>query len=490
MATSAAEKFLTSDTSTRLRMVKSGEGTDELKKLLGDAAFEEYHKLSREFDENHLSIDSPKNLIFVPGVMGSLLQSRTLGGIWWIDVRTRNRIDQLGLSDDGTQDSSRENDIAPVTSDPMYDPFLQAVLEQPDFGHVIFAYDWRKALVHSSGEFRDLVVRLHSSNGGLPVYIVAHSMGGLMVRAALMNHGAELWPLIGKIVFIGTPHYGSPSIAGYLKNHLWGFDTMALLGLYLSRATLRSLWGVLAMLPAPRGIYPGTRTGDPDPWGTGSSNGSYVHPCSNFDMYDAEQWKLDLPEDQNFKLQRVLDGARDFHLRMWETHQALNQSFRDRMTVIAGAGVKTLFRLAYEPGFFGLWERTEKTTERIPGDRHRDGDGRVPVASAALENVEVRYVNGVHGGLPNIRAVYEDVFRCLRGEAMKLPSTLREALSTHLAAGDESEAPHLDGSSRRLPFSDDPGYWVIDSADAAHLSELNELLAQERLPEFIRVRLL
>ena len=35
---------------------------------------------------------------------------------------------------------------------------------------------------------------------------------------------------------------------------------MALLGLYLDRETFRSLWGVLGMLPAPRGI---TRAREP-----------------------------------------------------------------------------------------------------------------------------------------------------------------------------------------------------------------------------------
>ena len=67
--------------------------------------------------------------------MGSLLQSRTRGGIWWIDMRTRERIDQLGLSPDGTQDAELANDIVPATTDPSYDPFLTAVLEQGDFGH-------------------------------------------------------------------------------------------------------------------------------------------------------------------------------------------------------------------------------------------------------------------------------------------------------------------------------------------------------------------
>ena len=93
----------------------------------------------------------------------------------------------------------------------------------------------------------------------------------MMVRATLLQYGAELWPKLGRIVFIATPHYGATAIAGYLKNHFWGTELMALLGLYLSRETLRSLWGVLGLLPAPLGVYPGTRGDDRTPWTSGSA---------------------------------------------------------------------------------------------------------------------------------------------------------------------------------------------------------------------------
>ena len=60
------------------------------------------------------------------------------------------------------------------------------------------------------------------------------------------------------------------------------------------------------------------------------------------------------------------------------------------MLIIAGVGYKTLFRLTYEPRFFGPWKQMTKVISRVAGDPHREGDGRVPLASAALES---------HGGL-------------------------------------------------------------------------------------------
>jgi pimeloyl-ACP methyl ester carboxylesterase len=480
--------FLAAGVHERLEMARDVGRAASLSAYLGEAAYEDYRRLARKLDTGHLAFGVPKNLIFVPGVMGSLLQSRTRGGIWWIDVRTRDRIDQLRLSPDGQQDADAANDVVPVTSDPSYDAFTTAILGQDGFGHEIFPYDWRKSLTISTRALRDLVLRLHAENGGRDVHLVAHSMGGLMVRATLVDYGPELWCKLGRVVFIGTPHYGSPAIAGYLKNHLWGFDLMSLLGLYLSRETLRSLWGVLGMLPAPRGIYPGTRPNDPEPWRSGDAD-TYIHPCANFDMYRAEEWRLDLSSVQTEQLQKVLDGAAEFHHRMYEAHQALDQTLRDRMTVIAGVGYKTLFRLAYEPRFFGIWERATKITERIRGDRHREGDGRVPLASAELENVLIRYVRGVHGGLPNISAVYEDVFRCLRKEKMRLPASMDEALSMHLAAEEGSEAPHLDATATAIPFTDDPGLWQLDPPEPERLAALRGQVEEERLPEFTRVRL-
>ena len=95
--------FLEAGTEKRLSIARDKAHASALTELLGQQAYAEYWELAKQLDVSHLAIDSPKNLIFLPGVMGSLLQSRSRGGIWWIDVRTRDRIDQLGLSIDGRE---------------------------------------------------------------------------------------------------------------------------------------------------------------------------------------------------------------------------------------------------------------------------------------------------------------------------------------------------------------------------------------------------
>jgi len=480
MSQSKITSFLTASVEERIEMAMDKAIADDLRAYLGEAAYQEYMRLAgdaaKKLTGAHLGVRSPKNLIFVPGVMGSSLKSSTLDDTFWVDVRTRTHINDLRLAADGEQDADENFQVIPGGTDPSYEPFLLAVLGRDDFGHVTFPYDWRKDLRRSSTALRDNIEELYDSNGEKAVHLVAHS----------------IWKKVGQIVFIGTPHYGSPAIGGYLKNHLWGYDLMALLGLYLSRETFRSLWGVLSLLPAPRGLYPGTRENDPQPWKSSDPNDSYPHPCVNFDMYKAESWKLDLSPQQTRELQAALDAAASFHHELYEFHQRLSYELKRKMAVIAGVGYETLFRLEYDTRFFGLWEYTKKETGRIAGNRHREGDGRVPLASAMLEGVrETRYVKGVHGELPMLPQVYEDVFLWLNDMPMKLPATPSGALGQHLAPGKTvSQAPHLTGLMRNNALTGDSGYWNLDAPDPAHMEELKAKLEAEHLPEFIKIRLL
>jgi pimeloyl-ACP methyl ester carboxylesterase len=480
------ESFLTATTAERLGMARDPMMAGILQNYFGQKALDEYQQLAQRLDTEHLAITHPTNLIFIPGITGSLLQSKTKGGIWWIDARTRHHIEDLRLNPDGVTDADPNNAIIPCAVDTSYEPFLTAVLEREDFGHDVFPYDWRKPIAASGSALHDLIARTYEDNGNNPLHLVAHSMGGLIARSTLMEH-ADLWPKIGRIVFVGTPHYGSQAMGGYLKNHFWGFELMALLGMYLSREAFRSMWGTLSLLPAPRGVYPGTRPNDPDPWSEPES--PYAHPCTNFDLYKADSWQLDLSVSDTKELQIVLDAAAAMYMKLEQWHQSLAKDLRDRMLVIAGVGYKTLFRLEYDSQFFGLWEKMVKVTDRRPGDRHRDGDGRVPVASALLYDVNARYVRGVHGGLTNIPAVYEDIFRWLNEEEPELPDSPEGALSQHLAPGDgESVAPSLDGSDKALPFTDDPGLWNLAGPDAARLQQLQADLDAGKIHEFQHVR--
>lgn len=480
MTDDAYLRFAAASLEEQFRMLVDPGTVAQLRPLLGDDALAEYRDLARSAPSQQVLGDRPTNLIFLPGVMGSLLVSQGLSGMWWIDLRELGKLNDLGLQESGTQDATGGADIQPVGLDKSYAAFLTAVWKRDDFGHRVYPYDWRKPIPEVTAGLRNAVRAAREANGGEPVHLVAHSMGGLVVRAALMRH-PELWDMVGRIVFLGTPHYGSPAIAGYLKNHLWGFDFLVVLGRLLSRQTFRSLWGVLDLLPAPAGVYPGTRD-DPDP---------AVHPCANFDLYNAAAYHLGLGHAEETRLQRGLDAAADFHRDLWCWHRDLAQDRRDRMAVIAGVGYRTLFRVAYAPRFGWAWERMDRVTSRVPGDANRDGDGRVPVASATLEYTgETRYVRGKHGELPSIPAAWTDAFSWLTGGTLELPRTPQAALGLHLADSTGPVTPALADVSGPSREPDDPGYLDATPPDEAAVARIEQDLADQRLPGFTRVRIL
>ncbi|GLL05138.1 esterase/lipase family protein [Dactylosporangium matsuzakiense] len=469
-------RFVSATFEERLSLVADATNRAMLQRHLGEEALAEYLALADQFDSRHLDGSRPPNLIFLPGVMGSSLASMGLGGTWWLDIASRHHIADLRLTPDGKVDADPRARVEPVSVMGMYEGFFAGVYTTGNLQHLAFAYDWRKPLRLSAESLRSTVLSAAEASGG-PVHIVAHSMGGLLARTTLMLY-PELWPHVGKVVFIGSPHYGSPAIAGYLKNHLWGFELLALLGRYLDRSALRSLRGVLSLLPAPADVYPGVAEGT-------------AHPCANFDLYDVDAWRLGLGGTERAHLQSALDDAAQLHRELHSWHMSLDPDLRERMATVVGVGYKTLFRLAYHQGFGHQWRHMDRVTARQPGVADREGDGRVPVASAVLPGLgDVRYVRGEHGRLPTIPSVYSDVFRFLSGTAMRLPRSATEALDDrHLSEADASTTPALAGFGAE-PTGEDPGYLGLAEPDGPELDDLDAALAEGRLPAFTRIRLL
>ena len=125
--TTPVERFLSASFAERIAMVIDGTTADELRGYLGQDAFAEYRMLAAEFDEQHLAGVPPVNLLFLPGVMGSSLASRGLGGIWWLDLMNRGHIADLRLALDGASDADPRARVEPVAVMPSYEGFLAAV---------------------------------------------------------------------------------------------------------------------------------------------------------------------------------------------------------------------------------------------------------------------------------------------------------------------------------------------------------------------------
>ena len=89
-----------------------------------------------------------------------------------------------------------------------------------------------------------------------------------------------------------------------------------------------------------------------------------------------------------------------------------------------------------------------------------------------------------------VPAVYQDVFRFLRGQPMQLGRGPEEALDrSHLSDATESITPVL-AASGTVPVDDDPGYLNMAEIEDSALDTLDAALAAGQFPEFTRVRIL
>ena len=188
-------------------------------------------------------------VFLLPGISGSHLK---VGGdrIW---------IDPFDLAFGGVAKLSIDN--PQVEPDEPVGLYYGKLAEYLDDSHEVhpWAYDWRRSLLATGTLFaRDLRKAL-ATKDDQEVRIVAHSMGGLVVRAAFAQD-KDLWETFkkrkGRFVMLGTPNGGSFSIPMMMlgRNRLMRY--LALLDFTASRKDHQEIvsdWpGALQMLPAGR----------------------------------------------------------------------------------------------------------------------------------------------------------------------------------------------------------------------------------------------
>ncbi|ATE61525.1 DUF7379 domain-containing protein [Thauera sinica] len=190
--------------------------------------------------------------IVLPGTLGSGLSAG--GERVWLDYWTLLRGGLKKIASDA-------RNVAPVD---LLDDFYGPLLEFLSHTHrvEIFPYDWRLSITEAAAELaRRLADWLpRAERQGQPVHFVAHSMGGLVVRAMIADGGAgaALWERVRRLpnsrfLMLGTPNLGSHEAVRWLT----GFNpTLAKLALLdFTRDTddiigiVRDYPGLLELLP-------------------------------------------------------------------------------------------------------------------------------------------------------------------------------------------------------------------------------------------------
>ncbi len=193
---------------------------------------------------------APRPVVFVlPGIMGSELADAN-GPIWVALLSLlRGGLGRLDITTAG------------ITATEPLRRYYADIIEHLSATHTVvpFAYDWR---VRVSDEADRLAAAVReqlavATPHNQPVRLLAHSMGGLVVRAMIARHPA-VWQEIcahqgGRVVMLGTPNRGSHAITELLVGRSVLLRKLARLDIRNSRADLLRIIGrfpgVLAMLP-------------------------------------------------------------------------------------------------------------------------------------------------------------------------------------------------------------------------------------------------
>jgi len=325
-------------------------------------------------------------VIVLPGIMGSTLKAGN-NAVW---------MNYLALAGGGLADL----DMSAANIEPygLVANSYQRLLRYLSLSHEVipFPYDWRKTITDSAARLSAVLTQaLEKADAqDQPVRIIAHSMGGLVVRAMLADaDGQKLWKRMcanpgARFIMLGTPNGGSHAITSMLIGRDALVKKLALLDFKHAYGDLLNyitrFFGVLQLLP-----YKGTLDAyEPDSWqalqiqdlaGQRGIGKSQVATSQSAGF----AWLL--PDaDQLAEGRRVRDLIRTSPIDP------------DRMIYVAGCADATAVDITVDPG--------APAGQRVVVLGSAEGDGRVPWTTGIPPELNARtyYIDAVHGDLADV----------------------------------------------------------------------------------------
>jgi pimeloyl-ACP methyl ester carboxylesterase len=388
--------------------LRTGEQSGLLEDYFGAANYRSLREMSREASTRKVR-GGPRVLI-LPGIMGSTLgrPRPLLDDVIWIDPVdvAEGHLTQLALS---TQ-PSRVQALGVMLFTYLR---LKLKVQMSGFDASFFPFDWR----FSVDDLAKTLVRRLENETADEVHLVAHSMGGLVARAAI----ARKAPRVGRLIMLGTPNFGSFAPVQALRGTYGVVRKIAVVDAAHSAEELASrVFGTFPslyeMMPAPEKF-------------------------SSVDLTDPGNWPDSAPKP-DAKLLKRAGGIQP----------QLAPSDRNKpFYMIAGVRQETVVGL-------------RKGTEEFQYELSSDGDGTVPLNLAELPNAKMYYVEESHGSLPNNGTVCSAVADILgSGETSSLTTTRPGPTRARKVVGDseirrrsvETDAPRaLSQREKRLLISE------------------------------------
>jgi pimeloyl-ACP methyl ester carboxylesterase len=361
------DRFALSDDDIEQLLV-SGAQERELMVYFGPSEYRDLVRLARKATATPVK-DMSLRVIIVPGIMGSQLGLHRTppdpNDVLWVDP-----ID-IGL---GRLASLRLPGTARIVSlgVVIYSYLkLKLQLRAAGFSAVFHDYDWRLGVDELGRSFAERLRNEPSKR----LAIVAHSMGGLVTRAAVVLPGAER---VERVLLLGSPNYGSFATIQALRGTYAVVRKLARLAgessaEFLSGEIFNTFPSLYQMLPA-----------------ASCSDGT--------DLFDAGSWPGSGPQP---------DPALLAQARIVQSTLAQPDS---RFASIVGVGQETVTAVR---------RRADDFVYTIT----RHGDGTVPAICAALPGAPTHYAPVAHSDLtrdPQVAAAVVDLLR--KGATRRLPT--------------------------------------------------------------------
>jgi hypothetical protein len=348
--------------------LERGDNQGQLEDYFGPDAYRQLRDLA--LNASKRSVRGGSRVLILPGIMGSTLSRGGLFGTLWIDpleIIAGHLVElKLGI----TPSSYHANGVILLTY-----LKLKLRLKIAGFNADFYPFDWRQSIDDLGADFG---VALAKESAG--VQVVAHSMGGLVARAALNTPGGAK---LKRLIMLGTPNYGSYAALQALRGTADVVRKLQKLDRstpQLARDVFSTFPGLYELMPSP-GKFEGAN------------------------IYDATAWPANDPRP-------ALD-------RLAATGRVLEKLAKDapgdaRCYLITGVNQPTPVGAKLENGEFVYQYSAE-------------GDGTVPLSSARLDGIpasQIWYVEEQHGNLPNHDGVEKAVLDLLSsGATQALPST-------------------------------------------------------------------
>jgi tetratricopeptide (TPR) repeat protein len=251
---------------------------------------------------------------------------------------------------------------------------------------VPFPYDWRLSIeVEAKRLAERLSVELSErSDPSLPIRIIAHGMGGLLLRALHMNH-RRVWEAMMaiegvRIIMLGTPNSGSWTPIQALSGEETFGNVFSSTGPLFGDATIReTLSGMPGFVQLQGGLLdPASNLGSAEGWAA-------LEKIQKDALERATRWHR--PRKMwSIPSQPLLTNAKVFWRELNQQLPELSRDMANTATVV-GAARNTPCGIVNEGGQLFL-----TSTEH--------GDGRVTLESAQLPGSAIWCMNAEHGLLP------------------------------------------------------------------------------------------